>query len=99
MKTCRRSRGKAPLFLNLGARWREVVNITFRPLYLREITQFNRRLGGPQSFCGFLRKEKILYVKAVLVQAMKSSRVKTEFDSFLTLALNGGGWSASLSSQ
>jgi hypothetical protein len=33
MKACRGSGGIAPLVLNLGTRWRLVVNITSRPLY------------------------------------------------------------------
>ena len=35
MKDQRRSRGIALLF-NLGSRWRWVVNVTLRPLYLRK---------------------------------------------------------------
>ena len=35
MKACVRSRGIAPLILNLGTRWRYVVNFTFQSLYFR----------------------------------------------------------------
>ena len=61
--------------------------------------QFNRRPGGPQSFSGFLRKEKNPYIQAVLVQTMKSYCLKIDFDSFLILVLDGSEWSASLSSH
>jgi hypothetical protein len=37
MKAYRRSRGTAPLILNLGTRWRWVVNFMAQPLYPREI--------------------------------------------------------------
>jgi len=38
MKACRGSTCKAPLILNLGTRWRWVVNLKLRLLYPREIT-------------------------------------------------------------
>jgi len=38
MKEGRRSRGVAPLLLNLGTRWRSVVNFIPRPLYPRQRT-------------------------------------------------------------
>jgi hypothetical protein len=54
MRPYRGSRGKAPIILNLGTRWRRVVNFIFRPLYHRERTpdQLNRRLGRPQARVG-----------------------------------------------
>jgi hypothetical protein len=38
MKSYSGRRGIAPFILNLGSRWRLVVNFTPRPLYLQEIT-------------------------------------------------------------
>ena len=48
------SRFIALLILNLGDRWRSVINITPRPLYPLEVPQYslNRRLGGPLSWSG-----------------------------------------------
>jgi len=52
------SGGIAPLILNLGTRWRWVVNFTPRQLYFREISRYllNKRLGCPPSW----RKQKNL---------------------------------------
>jgi hypothetical protein len=54
VKTYRRSRGIAPLILNLGASCRLVFNITSRPLYPRVRTRYplNRKLYGFQSHSG-----------------------------------------------
>ena len=39
------SRGIAPVILNLGARWRRMVNLTLRPLYSSE-TSFGIHNAG-----------------------------------------------------
>jgi hypothetical protein len=51
MKAYRGSRGTAPLILNLGTRWRWVVNFTPRPLYPRKEHWYplHKRLSRPQS--------------------------------------------------
>ena len=45
-------------FFNLGAMWGLVVIATLRPLYLPQMTRYQmyRRLGGPHSRSGRLRK-------------------------------------------
>jgi len=58
MKTCKKSRGKAPLLLNLGARWREVVNITSRPLYPLQITLVLMARWVPELLWIFEKREK-----------------------------------------
>jgi hypothetical protein len=57
INTHRVSRGIVLLF-NLGARRRWVVNATSRPLYPGKGTRYplHRRLGGPQSRSGLVRK-------------------------------------------
>jgi len=49
--SCHDGRSTASFFLNLGARWRSVVNFTPRPLYPGEKSgnSFNRRVGGFQG--------------------------------------------------
>jgi hypothetical protein len=60
------SRDIAPLILNLGTRWRWVVNITLWQLCPpppRKEPQYplNRMLGGPKSWCGYSgKREKCL---------------------------------------
>ena len=51
----------APLILNLGTRWRWVVNATPRALYPREEGRFSlyRKLGGPQIRLWCLEKKKV----------------------------------------
>ena len=48
MKADRKSRGVAPLFLNLGTRWRSVVNFTPQPLCRRKEPRYplSGGLGG-----------------------------------------------------
>jgi hypothetical protein len=51
--------GKAPRILNLGNSWKWVVSLTLRPLYpwgKKTWYPLDGRLGGPQSFSGFLHK-------------------------------------------
>ena len=43
MKVCKRSRGMAPLILNLGAIWRCVVSFTFLLLHLLERTGYSMK--------------------------------------------------------
>jgi len=52
----------APLILNLGIRWRRVVNATPRPLYPRgkEIQLFYRRLVELQNWRRYFEEKKIL---------------------------------------
>ena len=59
-KTYRWSGGTDALILNLGNRWRWVVNSTPRRTYPREGTRYslNRSLGGPQSRSGSFWEEK-----------------------------------------
>jgi hypothetical protein len=54
MKIYSGCRGIAPLILNLGTRWRWVVNLAIRPLYLLEKPPYplNRRLAGLQCRSG-----------------------------------------------
>jgi hypothetical protein len=51
-----------PFILNLGTRWRWLVNLTPRPLYPRKelLHPLNRRLGGPESQPGGFRDERML---------------------------------------
>jgi hypothetical protein len=53
MKAYGGSEGITPRILDLGTRWRRVVSVTARPLYLQGKSPwrypFDRRLGGPQS--------------------------------------------------
>jgi len=61
MTVCKRSRGTAPLIINLGARWMRVVNTTFRPLYPRERNSvLTKQEDGraPETVWTFWRKEK-----------------------------------------
>jgi hypothetical protein len=63
MKSYRGSRGLAPLNLNLGTRWRYVVNITPRPLYTKEGAQvlIEYEAGSaPESVSTFRRREEFL---------------------------------------
>ena len=55
MKVYKDSAGIAPLILNLGDRWRLVVNINIRPEPRRPL---NGRLGGPKSRSGRFGKKK-----------------------------------------
>jgi len=51
----------APRVLNLGTKWRWVVSLTPRPLYLRGKSRCypsDRRLGGPQRLSGRGGEEK-----------------------------------------
>jgi hypothetical protein len=57
-KAYRGSRGTAPLILSIRM-WR-AVNCTSWPLYAREKTALNRRLGVPQSQAGHFGEEKSL---------------------------------------
>jgi hypothetical protein len=53
--------GTAPRILDLGTRWRQVVNFTPRPLYPQGKSLWcplDRRLGEPQSRSGHGGKEK-----------------------------------------
>jgi len=53
MKAYRRSWGIARRILDLGTRWRRVVNFTSRPLYpqgKRSWYPLHRRLGGPRRW-------------------------------------------------
>jgi hypothetical protein len=54
MKACRGGRVSAPVILNLGTRYRWVVNFTPQPLFTRKEPQYplKRRLGGPQNWSG-----------------------------------------------
>jgi hypothetical protein len=55
MKAYWETGGIAPHILELGTRWRWVVNFTPRPLYLQGKSPWyplDRRLGGPQSRSG-----------------------------------------------
>jgi hypothetical protein len=59
----RRRRDMVPLILNLGTRWRCVVNFTPRPLYPREKNSIYctyRRLFEPQNWSGYFEEKKIL---------------------------------------
>lgn len=58
MKAYRGKRCIAPL-INLGIRWRWVVNLMPRSLYFRAEPQYplNRWLGGPQSWPGHLEEK------------------------------------------
>jgi hypothetical protein len=62
MKACRRSRGIAPLILNLGTRFGE--GLTSRPDHFisgkESRYQFSRGLGGPQSGYGLSGEAKSL---------------------------------------
>ena len=62
LKVCRRSRGIAPLILNLGARRRLVASFMPRPLYLRGTNSrfpLNRKLGGSQIRSGRFGEEPV----------------------------------------
>jgi hypothetical protein len=64
MKAYGWSRGIAPLILNLGTRWRCVVNFTPRSLYPGKEPRYplNKRQGGPQCLSGgFLDKRKTTF--------------------------------------
>ena len=60
MKAYGGCRGIAPLILNIGTRWRLVVNFMPRPLYSVKEPRcpLNRRLDGPQSQSGCFEEEK-----------------------------------------
>jgi len=61
MKACRVSRVVSPLTLNLGTRWKSVVNFTpslFSP-GKEPRCALNRRLGCPRAVLDFLEKRKI----------------------------------------
>jgi hypothetical protein len=63
MKAGRGNRGVAPPILNLGVRWRCVVNIMPRPLYPREITPVpteQKAERAPELVETFWRREKSL---------------------------------------
>jgi len=56
--------GSALRIPSLGTRWRRMVSLTPRPLYLRGKNPWyplNRRLGGPQSRSGRSDREKSLH--------------------------------------
>jgi hypothetical protein len=58
-----RSRGKDPLVLNLGSRWRIVVGFTLRSLFpqVKSLQYFlNRSLGGAKGVFGRFGVEKNL---------------------------------------
>ena len=64
MKAYRVSRGTAPLVLNLGTRWRQVVNFTSESLYPRKRTPgTHQREGwmGPRAGLDVSEKRKICY--------------------------------------
>ena len=57
------SGGLLPLILNLGTRWRCVVNFMPHPLYPRDKKTLHpliRRVGGPQSYFGRFGEQKDL---------------------------------------
>ena len=61
MKAYTRSRGTAPLFLNLGARLKWVVNVTLRPLHPHESTYRTGGWMGPRVGLDALEKWKNLF--------------------------------------
>ena len=63
-KTYRRTRGIAPIILNLSTRWRWAVNHTLAtlPLQKEPLITWNRKLGGSQSRSGRLEKRKIYFL-------------------------------------
>ena len=65
-KAYRWSRYKAPLILNLDAKWRNVVNFRFRPFQTWEVTSTtNERTGGelgrPQRRCVGILEERNIF--------------------------------------
>ena len=62
MKAYTGSRGTAPLILNLGTKWRCVVNIKFRRVIPGKEPRYpmKRGLGGPQSWSGRFGEEENL---------------------------------------
>ena len=52
-------------YLDLGARWRSVVNVTARPIYARvwKLDPPHRRILGPNDRLEFLEKQKSLLPK------------------------------------
>jgi hypothetical protein len=61
MKAYRWSRGIAPLNLNSGTRWRCVANFFSRPVYAKNRTVLNRRLGCSSGRSGRFGQEKISF--------------------------------------
>jgi len=62
MKPYTMSRGTAPFILNLGTKWRRVVNIKFRRVIPGKEPRYplKRGLGGPQSRSGRFGEEENL---------------------------------------
>jgi hypothetical protein len=76
--------------LDLGTRWRWVVNFTPRPLYLRENRprySLDRRIGGPQSRSGQWESQSYLYSSLCLISFSKLSemiwQLAENFSTFL----------------
>jgi hypothetical protein len=59
MKACMGRGGTTPLFLNIVARRRWVVNVTPRKLYSRERTPVTQRAEGPRGGLRIVDKRKI----------------------------------------
>jgi hypothetical protein len=67
-KAFRESGGIVPFILKLGARWRRMVNITYRPLYRRETTTFpvaEKAGWAAEANWNFRRREKSLALATI----------------------------------
>jgi hypothetical protein len=78
--------------LDLGTRWRWVVNFTTRPLYPRWNSPrypLDRRLGGPQSRSGGCRKEKNHPLGRIWTQAVQPIALSVHWITLTSTLLMG----------
>jgi hypothetical protein len=90
-KTYRWSGGTDALILNLGNKWRWVVNSTHRRTYPREGTRcsLNRRFGGPQSRSGsFWKRKKLLCHTGIRAPNRRARNVVTTPTTLLRVLRN-----------